>query len=160
MRQVWDWRSSSHVGTRAQVDWQGQKAQIDAAKEAGVKKVVLISSMGVTDESNSLNKLGDGNILVRMIRRFGWPDQAHIAEGMADCLLRMSQVWKRRAEEYLIWSGTINYTIIHPGGLIDDEVCCCLPASVCHSSIDLQGFGRYGCVSFCIFLGITLRPRK
>ena len=47
-----------------QVDWLGQKAQIDAAREAGVKRVVLISSMGVTDESNSLNKLGDGNILI------------------------------------------------------------------------------------------------
>jgi nucleoside-diphosphate-sugar epimerase len=47
-----------------QVDWLGQKAQIDAARGAGVKKVVLISSMGVTDESNPLNKLGDGNILV------------------------------------------------------------------------------------------------
>ena len=49
----------------------GQKAQIDAAKEAGVQKVVLISSMGVTDESNPLNKLGDGNILVRAPRHLG-----------------------------------------------------------------------------------------
>lgn len=78
----------------AQVDWEGQKAQIDAAREAGVRKVVLISSMGGTDASNPLNKLGDGNILV----------------------------WKRKAEEYLISDGGCNYTIIHPGGLIDDEV--------------------------------------
>ena len=79
----------------AQVDWLGQKAQIDAAREAGVKKVVLISSMGGTDVNNPLNKLGDGNILV----------------------------WKRKAEEYLISDGgCISHTIIHPGGLIDDEV--------------------------------------
>lgn len=32
-------------------------------------------------------------------------------------------MWKRKAEEYLVRSGTMNYTIIHPGGLIDDEVC-------------------------------------
>lgn len=78
-----------------QIDWLGQKAQLDAAKEAGVKKVVLISSMGGTDEKNPLNKLGDGNILI----------------------------WKRKAEEYLINSGAFIYTIIHPGGLIDEEVC-------------------------------------
>ncbi len=77
-----------------QIDWLGQKAQIDAAKEAGVKKVVLISSMGGTDENNPLNKLGDGNILI----------------------------WKRKAEEYLIDSKAFTYTIIHPGGLIDEEV--------------------------------------
>ena len=77
-----------------QIDWLGQKAQIDAAKEAGVKKVVLISSMGGTDENHPLNKLGNGNILI----------------------------WKRKAEEYLINSGGLNYTIIHPGGLIDEEV--------------------------------------
>ncbi len=78
----------------SQIDWLGQKAQIDAAKEAGVKKVVLISSMGGTDENHPLNKLGNGNILI----------------------------WKRKAEEYLINSGGMNYTIIHPGGLIDEEV--------------------------------------
>lgn len=76
------------------MDWLGQKGQIDAAKEAGVKKVVLVSSMGGTDEKNPLNNLGNGNILI----------------------------WKRKAEEYLINSGAFNYTIIHPGGLIDDEV--------------------------------------
>lgn len=32
----------------------------------------------------------------------------------------MILVWKRRAEAYLIKSG-LNYTIIHPGGLKDDE---------------------------------------
>ncbi|GFR50997.1 hypothetical protein Agub_g13323 [Astrephomene gubernaculifera] len=74
-----------------QVDWLGQRAQIDAAKAAGVGKVVLVSSMGGTDVGNSLNKLGDGNILQ----------------------------WKRKAEQYLMASG-LTYTIIHPGGLLDE----------------------------------------
>ena len=38
-----------------QIDWEGQKAQIDAAQAAGVKQVVIISSMGGTDRSNFLN---------------------------------------------------------------------------------------------------------
>ena len=59
-----------------------------------MKKVVLISSMGGTDENNPLNKLGNGNILI----------------------------WKRKAEEYLIDSKAFTYTIIHPGGLTDEEV--------------------------------------
>jgi len=74
------------------VDWIGQKNQIDMAKEAGVKHVVLVSSMGGTDPNNSLNKIGDGNILL----------------------------WKRKAEQYLINSG-LKYTIIHPGGLTDSK---------------------------------------
>lgn len=71
-----------------QVDWIGQKKQFDAAKAAGVKHIVLVGSMGGTDLSNTLNKLGDGNILV----------------------------WKRKAEQYLVELG-ITYTIIHPGGM-------------------------------------------
>jgi len=78
--------------TPEQVDWIGQKNQIDMAKEAGVKHVVLVSSMGGTDPNNSLNKIGDGNILL----------------------------WKRKAEQYLINSG-LKYTIIHPGGLTDSK---------------------------------------
>jgi nucleoside-diphosphate-sugar epimerase len=38
-----------------QVDYEGQKLQIDAAKAAGVKHVVLVSSMGGTDESCAFN---------------------------------------------------------------------------------------------------------
>lgn len=59
----------------------------------GLKKVVLIGSMGGTDRNNFLNTIGGGNILV----------------------------WKRRAEKYLIDSG-LDYTILHPGGLIDEKV--------------------------------------
>lgn len=75
-----------------QVDWMGQKIQIDAARKNGLSKVVLVGSMGGTQSDNFLNTIGDGNILV----------------------------WKRRAETYLINSG-LNYTIIHPGGLKDEE---------------------------------------
>jgi len=76
-----------------QVDWLGQKAQIDAAKKAGANQVVIVSSMGGTDKNNRLNALGNGNILV----------------------------YKRMAEEYLISQDFASYSILHPGGLIDEK---------------------------------------
>ncbi|KAG0570933.1 hypothetical protein M758_6G190400 [Ceratodon purpureus] len=79
-------------GSPEEVDWEGQKAQIDAALAAGVKQVVLVGSMGGTDESNPLNAIGNGNILV----------------------------WKRKAEKYLADSG-VAYTIIRAGGLQDKD---------------------------------------
>ena len=85
-------------GQPEQVDWIGQKNQIDAAKQAGMSHVVICSSMGGTDPENRLNTFGrdengkGGNILL----------------------------WKRKAEKYLIDSG-ITYTVVHPGGLIDEE---------------------------------------
>lgn len=75
-----------------QVDWIGQKNQIDIAKSVGVKQIVLVGSMGGTDITNPLNNLGNGNILV----------------------------WKRKAEQYLADSG-IPYTIIRAGGLQDKD---------------------------------------
>ncbi|KAK4796321.1 hypothetical protein SAY86_028647 [Trapa natans] len=75
-----------------QVDWIGQKNQIDAAKAAGVKHIVLVGSMGGTNPNHPLNRLGNGNILV----------------------------WKRKSEQYLADSG-VPYTIIRPGGLLDQE---------------------------------------
>ncbi|XP_047042986.1 uncharacterized protein At5g02240-like [Lolium rigidum] len=75
-----------------QVDWIGQKNQIDAAKSIGVKQIVLVGSMGGTDLNHPLNKLGNGNILV----------------------------WKRKAEQYLADCG-IPYTIIRAGGLQDKD---------------------------------------
>ncbi|XP_010920552.1 uncharacterized protein At5g02240 [Elaeis guineensis] len=75
-----------------QVDWIGQKNQIDAAKAVGVKQIVLVGSMGGTDVNNPLNNIGNGNILV----------------------------WKRKAEQYLAESGT-PYTIIRAGGLQDKD---------------------------------------
>ncbi|CAN6471760.1 unnamed protein product [Victoria cruziana] len=75
-----------------QVDWLGQKNQIDAAKSIGVKQIVLVGSMGGTNPNHPLNSLGNGNILV----------------------------WKRKAEQYLADSG-VPYTIIRAGGLLDKE---------------------------------------
>ncbi|WP_069789269.1 SDR family oxidoreductase [Cyanobacterium sp. IPPAS B-1200] len=77
-------------GTPEIVDWQGQKNQIDIAKEVGIKHIILVGSMGGTNPNHPLNSLGNGNILL----------------------------WKRKAEEYLIGSG-IDYTIIRAGGLLD-----------------------------------------
>jgi uncharacterized protein YbjT (DUF2867 family) len=77
-------------GTPEQVDYQGQLNQIDAAKAAGVKHIVLVGSMGGTNEQHPLNRMANGNILI----------------------------WKRKAEAYLIASG-LDYTIIRAGGLQD-----------------------------------------
>jgi len=81
------------------VDYFGLKKQIDFAKKLGVKHVILVSSMGGLDTSNFLNTIGkdkQGN-------------------GHGDIL-----IWKRKAEKYLCLSG-LQYTIIHPGGLVDTE---------------------------------------
>jgi len=77
--------------TPEQVDWLGQAAQVDAAREAGVDHVVLVSSMGGTNPAHPLNNIAGGKILQ----------------------------WKRKAEQYLMASG-LKYTIIHPGGLLDE----------------------------------------
>ena len=74
------------------VDYQGQKNQIDAAINAGVEHIVLVGSMGGTNENHPLNQMGNGKILV----------------------------WKRKAEEYLVNSG-VNYTIIRAGGLLNQS---------------------------------------
>ncbi|MGF1568367.1 MAG: SDR family oxidoreductase [Nodosilinea sp.] len=77
-------------GTPEEVDYQGQINQIEAAQAAGVKHIVLVGSMGGTNEQHPLNRMANGNILI----------------------------WKRKAEAYLIDSG-IDYTIIRAGGLQD-----------------------------------------
>lgn len=77
-------------GAPEQVDYQGQVNQIDAAKAAGVSHIVLVGSMGGTNEQHPLNRMANGNILI----------------------------WKRKAEAYLIASG-LDYTIIRAGGLQD-----------------------------------------
>ncbi|CAK9202088.1 unnamed protein product [Sphagnum troendelagicum] len=79
-------------GSPEEVDWNGQKAQIDAAKAAGAKHIVLVASMGGQNVNHPLNSLGNGKILI----------------------------WKRKAEQYLADSG-IPYTIIRAGGLNDKE---------------------------------------
>ena len=77
-------------GTPEEVDYIGQKSQIDAAITANIQHIVLVGSMGGTNPNHPLNQLGNGNILV----------------------------WKRKAEQYLIDSG-VDYTIIRAGGLLD-----------------------------------------
>lgn len=72
------------------VDWHGAKNQIDVAIQHGVKHIVMVGSMGSTDDNNPLNRIANGNIL-----RF-----------------------KRKAELYLIESG-VDYTIVNPAGLVD-----------------------------------------
>lgn len=69
------------------IDYGGVKAVAEQAKAAGVKQVVLVSSMGVTQPDHMLNKVLD-NILV----------------------------WKLRGETALRKSG-VRYTIVRPGGL-------------------------------------------
>mmetsp|Transcript_20216 Transcript_20216/g.47165 ORF Transcript_20216/g.47165 Transcript_20216/m.47165 type:complete len:316 (+) Transcript_20216:92-1039(+) len=86
-------------GQPYEVDWLGQKAQIDAAKAAGVKHVVICSSMGGCDPNHMLNNFGrnpDGKTGGNILR------------------------WKRKAEKYLIDSG-LDYTILHPGGLLNED---------------------------------------
>eukprot|EP00195_Chlamydomonas_chlamydogama_P010693 CAMPEP_0202903472 /NCGR_PEP_ID=MMETSP1392-20130828/24607_1 /ASSEMBLY_ACC=CAM_ASM_000868 /TAXON_ID=225041 /ORGANISM="Chlamydomonas chlamydogama, Strain SAG 11-48b" /LENGTH=283 /DNA_ID=CAMNT_0049590669 /DNA_START=36 /DNA_END=887 /DNA_ORIENTATION=+ len=86
---VFGWKGDQNP---EQVDWLGQKLQVDEALGAGVRHVVLVSSMGGTSPEHRFNKIGapHGGILN----------------------------WKRKAEQYLIASG-LQYTIIHPGGLLD-----------------------------------------
>mmetsp|Transcript_88815 Transcript_88815/g.177610 ORF Transcript_88815/g.177610 Transcript_88815/m.177610 type:complete len:316 (+) Transcript_88815:127-1074(+) len=86
----------SRGGTPEEVDWLGAKLQIDAAVEAGVKRFVFVSSMGGTQPDNFLNSIG-----------------RHTDGSGGDIIL-----WKRKAERYLAASG-LDYTIIHPGGLVD-----------------------------------------
>ena len=90
----------SEGGHPKQVDWIGQVNQIDAAKsESKNIRIILCSSMGGTNPEHFLNTIGrsendydTGNILL----------------------------WKRKAERYLIQSA-LPYTIIHPGGLTNEQ---------------------------------------
>ncbi len=85
------------------VDWIGQKNLIDAAKKANKEvHVVLCSSMGGTNPHNSLNNLG----------KITKPDGS-VSGG--DILK-----WKRKAEVYLMKESGLPYTIVHPGGLLNE----------------------------------------
>ena len=87
-------------GSPEEVDWIGQKNQIDAV--GNDVHVVICSSMGGTDPNHMLNSLGRTN------NADGTTSGGNILK------------WKRKAEMYLIDSGR-PYTIVHPGGLIDEE---------------------------------------
>jgi uncharacterized protein YbjT (DUF2867 family) len=85
------------------VDWIGQKNQIDAARAQGGPNthVILCSSMGGTNPQHPLNNLGKETL----------PDGTTTG---GDILK-----WKRKAEVYLKESG-LPFTIIHPGGLLNE----------------------------------------
>lgn len=93
------------------VDWIGQKSQIDsmmkaaAASSSIMRHIVVCSSMGGTDPENMLNALG----------RTTDAETGKVTGG--NILL-----WKRKSEKYLIEkaSDNLKYTIIHPGGLINE----------------------------------------
>lgn len=103
-----------------QVDWLGQKAQIDAAKKGKVNQVVIVSSMGGSDENNRLNALGNGKILI----------------------------YKRMAEKYLISQDDFaSYFILHPGGLIDEKV---PPTSPFSLYISVQNICGVASDTFCL----------
>jgi uncharacterized protein YbjT (DUF2867 family) len=74
--------------TPQKIDYEGQVNLIEAAKEAGIQRVVLISSIGVTQPDNILNTIGNGRILE----------------------------WKLKSEDHLRASG-LTYTIVRPGHL-------------------------------------------
>jgi len=83
------------------VDWIGQKNQIDACP-AGAQ-VVLCSTMGGTDPNHPLNNLG------RTVTEDGTRQGGMIVQ------------WKRKSEVYLMaQSPKLQYTIVHPGGLLNE----------------------------------------
>ena len=59
------WQAATDRAPLLQIDWVGQKNQIDAAKAGKVKHVVLVGSMGGENPDHMLNRIGNGNILVR-----------------------------------------------------------------------------------------------
>lgn len=84
------------------VDWIGQKNLIDAAKRVNKDMhIVICSSMGGTNPDNSLNNLG------KEVAKDGKSSGGDILK------------WKRKAELYAIDSGC-PYTIVHPGGLLNE----------------------------------------
>ena len=90
------------LGQPELVDWEGQRNLIDAAKKTNPgMHVVLCSSMGGTNPNNPLNNLGK--------------TQAADGKTTGGDILK----WKRKAEKYLIDS-KLPYTIVHPGGLLNE----------------------------------------
>ena len=90
-------------GSPEEVDWLGQKHQIDACP-AGTH-VVLCSTMGGTDPESRLNVLG------REVLPDGTVKGGNIVK------------WKRKAEVYLMEKSQtdgLTYTIVHPGGLSNE----------------------------------------
>jgi nucleoside-diphosphate-sugar epimerase len=82
------------------VDWEGQKNQIDACPKGG--HVVVCSTMGGTNANHPLNQLG------KTINDDGTSSGGNIVK------------WKRKSEVYLTEQEHLSYTIVHPGGLVNE----------------------------------------
>ena len=82
------------------VDWIGQKNQIDACPSG--THVVVCSTMGGTDPDHPLNNLG------KTTNDDGSASGGNIVR------------WKRKAEMYLMDQDHLQYTIVHPGGLLNE----------------------------------------
>lgn len=74
------------------IDWLGSINQVRAALHAGVKHVLLVSSMGTTEPDSFLDQLAHGHVM--------W--------------------YKLNGEAHLMASG-LPFTIIKPGGLLNNE---------------------------------------
>lgn len=72
------------------VDYGAVRNLVDAARAAGVRHMVLLTAIGVTDRNSPANKLFKGAL-----------------------------EWRYKGEQHLRASG-VPYTIVRPGGLIDD----------------------------------------
>ena len=74
------------------IDWHGSNNQVRAAMDAGVDHILLVSSMGSTEPNSFLDLLGNGHIVF----------------------------FKLNGEIDLMGSGA-PYTVVKPGGLLNDE---------------------------------------
>jgi len=98
------------------VDWIGQKNQIDAALRRGMEThVVICSSMGGTDPDHMLNRLGRTTTTTKTDKEEEDGTTSSTDTTTGGNILR----WKRKAEMYLSDSG-LPYTIVHPGGLLNE----------------------------------------
>ncbi|GMI07398.1 hypothetical protein TrVE_jg13742 [Triparma verrucosa] len=95
-----EFKWSAPDGFPENVDYKGQLKQFDAAVSAGVKRIVVCSSMGGTQEDNFLNSIGKQE------------------DGSGGDILK----WKRKAEQYLVGLKSVSHSIVHPGGLTNKPV--------------------------------------
>lgn len=75
------------------VDYLGTKNQVVAAMEAGVKQILMVSSMGTTEPDSFLDQLGGGHALFYKLNG-----------------------------EAVVMSSNIPFTIVKPSGLLGEEV--------------------------------------
>jgi len=81
-------------GVAARPDWDGARNVIDAAKKAGVRRLLMVTAIGTGDSRSAV--------------------APKVLEVLGEIL-----EYKTRAEDYLVSSG-LDYTILRPGGLTSD----------------------------------------